>query len=404
MSTLFISYDVDEIGIASEVERRLVARGHRVGIPVGSSVAGNWRAKFTKALVSADVMIVVLGERALDSKNVLGEIGAARAFEQTRGMLLLPVLVGEMPVPEFVRDVYCHRLQTFDGLEYGRLADALDRAIAENGRTVPRVFVSHRHRDRSIAARLVALLEAGFVVTPRDIRCTSVSPYMLTPGERTSERLRTDIAGAELVIGVLSPDASESNYVLCELGAAWGRDVPTFPVLVRGATIADVPPPLDERHSLSLEQPEACVQLVDYVASRTSLSRRDLSSDLSAPASELAREASVKLAADTDWEHVHDPTYTGPVWIKLQTFDSPRSAVHQVFIRWGRSLYSCEVSLAASSAIYLTHDKHEASLVPIRVHATPACGVSFGVGSPPEPPVYDIRRGWHALEHPAGGG
>jgi hypothetical protein len=98
---------------------------------------------------------------------------------------------------------------------------------------------------------------------------------MLTPGERTSELLRSEIARAELVIGVLSPDTSESNYVLCELGASWGRDVPTFPVLVRGATYADVPSPLSERHSMSLENEENCLQLVDYVASKTSLRRRE---------------------------------------------------------------------------------------------------------------------------------
>jgi hypothetical protein len=98
---------------------------------------------------------------------------------------------------------------------------------------------------------------------------------MLTPGERTSELLRSEIAGAELVIGVLSPETSESNYVLCELGASWGRDVSTFPVLVRGATYADVPTPLSERHSVSLENEENCLQLVDYVASKTSLRRRD---------------------------------------------------------------------------------------------------------------------------------
>jgi hypothetical protein len=58
----------------------------------------------------------------------------------------------------------------------------------------------------------------------------------------------TNLAGAELVIGLLSPGTTESNYVLAELGAAWGHDVTTFPLLARGATYADVPSPLNERH------------------------------------------------------------------------------------------------------------------------------------------------------------
>jgi hypothetical protein len=49
----------------------------------------------------------------------------------------------------------------------------------------------------------------------------------------------------------------ESNYVLAELGAAWGRDVTTFPLLARGATYADVPSPLNERHCVSLEVQES---------------------------------------------------------------------------------------------------------------------------------------------------
>jgi hypothetical protein len=45
--------------------------------------------------------------------------------------------------------------------------------------------------------------------------------------------LRSNLAGAELVIGLLSPGTTESNYVLVELGAAWGQDVTTFPLLAR---------------------------------------------------------------------------------------------------------------------------------------------------------------------------
>jgi hypothetical protein len=46
-------------------------------------------------------------------------------------------------------------------------------------------------------------------------------------------------------------------------------------VLIRGATFADVPSPLSERHSVSLEKEENCLQLIDYIANRTSLTRRD---------------------------------------------------------------------------------------------------------------------------------
>jgi hypothetical protein len=196
-----------------------------------------------------------------------------------------------MPIPEFLSDTYCFR---FKG-DRDFLVNELDRAINDNVKLIPRIFVSHRHKDEPIAAALTALLEQAFYIDRTDIRCTSVQPYMLTPGERTSELLRTEIAGAELVIGVLSPDTADSNYVLCELGASWGRDVPTFPVLARGATYANVPSPLSERHSMSLESDENCLQLIDYVAAKTTLKRREgNAAKVAQQAKELAEAAKAK--------------------------------------------------------------------------------------------------------------
>jgi hypothetical protein len=273
MANIFVSHAWADLELAKTIQVRMSDKGHRSRIPVGAAVAGNWRAKYSQALGGADVLIVLVTEAALLSRNVLGEIGAARVLDHVRGTILLPVLVGDIAIPEFISDIYCFRLRDPTRLEM--LIEELDKAIDDNIKLIPRVFISHRHKDEPIVAALTALLEQAFYVERSDIRCTSVQGYMLTPGERTSELLRTEIAGAELVIGVLSPDTSESNYVLCELGASWGRDVATFPVLARGATYADVPSPLSERHSMSLELEENCLQLVDYVASKTSLRRRD---------------------------------------------------------------------------------------------------------------------------------
>jgi hypothetical protein len=273
MTNIFVSHAWPDLELARAVQTRMSEQGHRARIPVGAAVAGNWRAKYSQALAGADVLIVLVTEAALASRNVLGEIGAARVLEHVRGMILLPVLVGDMPIPPFISDIYCFRLDDSGGVD--ALVKDLCKAIQDNIKLVPRVFISHRHKDEPVVSALTALLEQAFYVESSDIRCTSVQPYMLTPGERTSDLLRKEIAGAELVIGVLSPDTTESNYVLCELGASWGRDVPTFPVLIRGATFADVPSPLSERHSISLEKDENGLQLIDYIASRTSLTRRE---------------------------------------------------------------------------------------------------------------------------------
>ena len=293
MANLFVSHAWKDLALAQDLESRLLAKGHQIRLPVGTAVAGNWRAKYTRALSAADVLIVLITEAALVSKNVVGEIGAGRVLDELRGTLLLPVLVEDIGIPDFLSDIYCFRLNRPNA---GPLVEELDKAISDNVKLRPRIFISHRHKDAPVAAALVSLLEQAFFIERNDIRCTSVQPYMLTPGERTSELLRTEIASAELVIGVLSPETSESNYVLCELGASWGRDVPTFPVLARGATYADVPSPLNERHSMSLESEQNCLQLVDYVASRTTLRRRDGATDRVAQQAKTLATAAQALA------------------------------------------------------------------------------------------------------------
>ena len=198
-----------------------------------------------KALLHSDALVALLTQSGLASPSVLGEIGTARAMEYTRGMLVLPVLYG-VPVPDFIREIWCFELSGIKDRDLDRLLPKLDAALSDNIRMTPRIFVSHQHKDQSIATALTNLLESAFEIGSGDIRCTSVPKYALTPGARTSEQLRSEIAGAELVIGILTPDTSASNYVLCELGAAWGRDIPTFPLLARGAAPEQVPSLLNE--------------------------------------------------------------------------------------------------------------------------------------------------------------
>jgi len=274
MAKIFLSYSVqDAFDLAQKIEKGLGNKGHRISIPVDFKVAGNWRNKLTKGLITSDVLIAVLTPAALESRYVLGEIGAGRAMEYSKQMLLIPVLPQPMPIPDFLSDVFCFTLKNG---AVDALVDELDQAIRDNMRLTPRIFISHRHKDQAIAQALIDLLESAFYVEPTDIRCTSVQGYMLTPGERTSEELRSNLAGAELVMGLLSPETTESNYVLAELGAAWGFDVTTFPLLARGATYADVPSPLNERHCVSLEGQENCLELVDSVAAKTTLKRREV--------------------------------------------------------------------------------------------------------------------------------
>ncbi len=204
------------------------------------------------------------------------------------------------------------------------------------------------------------------------------------------------------MIGLLSPDITESNYVLCELGASWGRDIPTFPLLVRGATPADVPSPLNERHSISLESPANCLQLVGYIQNKTSLRFRDPQPPALAEAAKLLSElASRPTDVAPAWQHVFTKNHTGPVWTKFRQPDVTHSARFESVLIWGQYCYVGELDLAPNAFVYLRYRKRNADMTPLHVRVYPACQVSFGEGEPPEDPICSIELKWARLDKPA---
>jgi hypothetical protein len=69
MAKIFLSYSVrDGFDLARRIEGGLVKKGHRISIPVDFKVAGNWRSKMTKGLITADVLVAILTPSALESR------------------------------------------------------------------------------------------------------------------------------------------------------------------------------------------------------------------------------------------------------------------------------------------------------------------------------------------------
>jgi hypothetical protein len=279
MATIYVSYKLEDQGIAREIADALDLLGHRAIYDAVALLPGtNWRDVLLDAQSHANATIVILTERALSSPFVMGEIGAARALNHNSGrMLLLPVLVGDIGIPPVISDLFVVRMgQDEDGVR--RAASEIDKALLQGlggDARGPRVFISHRHRDAEIAQALVRLIEASFRIDSRDLRCTSVPPYRLRAGERTGDRLRTEIKQAEAVLGILTPNTRDSSYVLFELGASWGRGVVTFPLLALGTVSLDVPAPIGDLHTLTLSDEADCHQLIDDLADVTSLHRRE---------------------------------------------------------------------------------------------------------------------------------
>ncbi len=156
----------------------------------------------------------------------------------------------------------------------------------------PQIFISHRHADEDVAGALVEFLGAAFHLESESIRCTSAQPFRLSPGAPVRDSLREDIGSAAVVLGVLTPQSRESSYVQFELGAAWGRGIPCFPLLAKGATRADIPGPFADLHFLELSDEGDCQQLLEGLRSVAGLRRRKgFEAQAAKKASELALRA-----------------------------------------------------------------------------------------------------------------
>jgi hypothetical protein len=279
MASIYLSYKNEDVELARALAKELEQLGHSVTYDALALAPGqNWRDVLLSALSNSDAVVAILTERALGSHFVMGEIGMARVVQQSFGKaLLLPVIVGDISIPTVVSDLFTVRMQP-DTAGIRAAASELVRAFTEyldrSRRGFPRIFISHRHADVAVVQALVDLLTAAFVVEPRDLRCTSVHPYRLKVGDRTSDRLRAELQRAEAVLGIISPDVKASSYVLFELGASWGRAGITMPLLIRGATAADVPAPIGDLHTLSLANEAECHQLIDDLADVVTLPRQ----------------------------------------------------------------------------------------------------------------------------------
>jgi TIR domain len=238
----------------------------------------NWRDVLLRALASSDAVVVFLTENALHSHFVMGEIGMARALQHAlHKPLLLPIIIGDIGLPTVVSDLFTIPMVN-NAESIGNAASEIIRALGEYQDRMtqgyPKIFISHRHIDAPIVEALTNVIGVAFDIEAYNIRCTSVHPYRLKAGDRTSERLRIELQRAEAVLGIISPDVKASSYVLFELGASWGRSGITFPLLVRGATAVDVPAPIGDLHTLSLSDETECYQLLDDLADVVSIKRR----------------------------------------------------------------------------------------------------------------------------------
>lgn len=142
----------------------------------------------------------------------------------------------------------------------------------------PRIFISHRSDDVQLAQALVDLLVFSMRLEPEVVRCTSVPGHDLRGGERTDDRLRQEIADAEIFLALVTPASLRSHFVLFELGARWGieprsSDGPLrfIPLIGRGLDAGKLPRPLADFNCLDLREEGDVAHLLAEISSSLSV-------------------------------------------------------------------------------------------------------------------------------------
>lgn len=128
-----------------------------------------------------------------------------------------------------------------------------------------KIFISHSHKNRNAAKALIDFLLSGLSLEDKEIRCTSVPGHQLRFGKSISELLKSDINIAPVVIALISLESRDSDWVLFELGAAWGLERNIFPILGPGLKVRDLPGPLGSLPCIEAEADDASSRMSDLL-------------------------------------------------------------------------------------------------------------------------------------------
>lgn len=113
MTKIYYSYQHTDKPYVSKLSKALEEKGYTSFIDdTHIKVGQDWRKVLLQALKNSDGVIVVISEKSLQSKYVISEIGAARAYvaESFDKKFLIPLIYGDIEIPNFIEDLYCIRV------------------------------------------------------------------------------------------------------------------------------------------------------------------------------------------------------------------------------------------------------------------------------------------------------
>jgi hypothetical protein len=136
-----------------------------------------------------------------------------------------------------------------------------------------RIFVSHSAKDSEAGKALVDLLSRAFPQLEDQILYTSMPSSGLPSGAKISETLQKGLNESEMVIGIISGNSLNSDWVLFELGAAWGMEKLVIPLLCN-IEHEDLPSPLRDRNAVKAHNRDDILQMLETIRDGLKLNQR----------------------------------------------------------------------------------------------------------------------------------
>ena len=131
-----------------------------------------------------------------------------------------------------------------------------------------RVFVSHSAADAVLARQVRTLLS-------RRGNSRVFITDEVSAGEKWEARLRNELAEADIVIALLTPASVDSNWLLMEMGAAWGLRKLILPLVTTPAVLKRLPIALHGTTAVQLDMntPEGNEQFLEAFESTLATSQ-----------------------------------------------------------------------------------------------------------------------------------
>jgi hypothetical protein len=155
------------------------------------------------------------------------------------------------------------------------------------------------------------------------VRCTTVPGHKLPVGSDFAKTLVNDIGDSALVIGLLTPAALSSGWVLFELGATWGAQKNLKPLVADSVDLKALPGPLVNQHAAKLSSKSDIAQFIEEAAlligakKRTAAKADRAISDLVDAHAQHMNATTVRSAKKTVETSSKEPQFSGIPYSEL---------------------------------------------------------------------------------------